>query len=1063
MNPNLATARARIAACLMRDAAGNLVQRYDHLNLAGLGLTSAELSEPFDPQERGLPPLSLADLPHLRYLDLTGNVLTELPECVCEMLGLEWMGLNFNRLRQLPENLGDLKSLKCLYIRGNGFMTGIPDSVGFLDQLIELDLTGCGITKLPSSMGHLKQLQHLALDDKELDTDQKAAWKGAKWENLRKHLLKLDEEALSSYRRSESYQLDLGRFSQQAKDFAQIVASASSMFEVRKSIDDPQIRKVLFPGHENDEEPFEIQRAEITTQFTGKLILVGSQEHGKTCLQRALRGQPFVQGYKSTDGMSRERLFLKHDGSRVTEAERAKNSGPQEGIIDMTLWDMGGQEHYQHTHQMFFTPAAVYLVVTLPRQGAEVQKLDEWIELVKRRTDGRGSIIVVSTWCDMHDLDQSITLDGLQAKHGEIVRHLIAVDSETGTRIAELRAQISWVVQEPRSKCKHTWLPGWTDVLSKLAATDSAFLRLPALRDLCAEHGIDEEEEQRTVIRTGHYTGALLWREDIPAGEDVVILNPDWLCRAVARLLDDQTTREESGLVDISKLERVWRGAGRDGTPGYEPDTYAALIELMEINELAYRPKMPGRKIGEGSHLLLTQMVQSKPRQDVQDEWNAISPPKPEESSRVVAFRKVGDLGYESVPDIIYLLIFRLRDFSLGRLDYNKAIHWQKGLLVRDEYGNAGKIELEDEKLHITVRYTLENGLMHSIISRIGVGDDPLWNGRGLKKVEFVPCGSACVSNKPDTGLISMEDCLKTKKAGNTSVRCEMCHDYVNISRLMQQSRTEPDEHVKLKQWLKEQFTALQSGQEETYLAVLRGNEDNRLRSAQIEQLLQMHVDRVLEAFTSEWKEGPRFFSLKPLPEAGWNPKTWVQMKFRVTVWCEACRKPVPFFGARKQDKPKEYLGSEEITLTREWVQKSRKLLSIGSWLLLAGATGGTAGIGGLASAVGGALTPQEAKDIAAELAKDQKVIKEVLSSIPDESKSLLRDDRGADDEDSADDFSLLGIKAFGKPVEDDLKLLRYLRTEYEKKDPTWGGLISTPDDKFGRIWAHPKAKEVFG
>ena len=74
------------------------------------------------------------------------------------------------------------------------------------------------------------------------------------------------------------------------------------------------------------------------------------------------------------------------------------------------------------------------------------------------------------------------------------------------------------------------------------------------------------------------------------------------------------------------KLDRVWSGPGRDGTPGYEPDTYPALIELMEINELAYRPRVPRQKIGEGHLLLVTQMVEDMPKHDVEKTWQAISP-----------------------------------------------------------------------------------------------------------------------------------------------------------------------------------------------------------------------------------------------------------------------------------------------------------------------------------------------------------------------------------------------------------------------------------------------------
>ncbi len=49
-------------------------------------------------------------------------------------------------------------------------------------------------------------------------------------------------------------------------------------------------------------------------------------------------------------------------------------------------------------------------------------------------------------------------------------------------------------------------------------------------------------------------------------------------------------------------------------------------------------------------------------------------------------------------------------------------------------------------------------------------------------------------------------------------------------------------------------------------------------------------------------------------------------------------------------------------------------------------------------------------------------------------------------------------IPGFGTPQEEDLKLIRYLREEYKRVDPTWGGLKPRDDGKFGRIWAHPKA-----
>ena len=649
------TAQARIADCLQLDEQGRLVQRRDYLNLSGLDLTDAELTARFDPHERELPQISLADLPYLRYLDLTGNQLTELPACVLAFPGLVWLGLNFNRLRQLPEQIGALVNLQRLYLRGNG-LTELPASLGNLGTLLELDLTGCEIARLPSALGRLGQLEHIALEEKALAADQRAAWKEKGWKTLSAHLARTVEEV-------------------------------------------------------------------SLTQFVGKVVLVGSQENGKTCLQRALRGVPFKESLESTDGMSRERLHLRLDGAFFPCAERAQRPGPRADVVDLTLWDMGGQESYQHTHQMFFTPSAVYLVVTLPRQGGSIQEIDKWIDLVKRRTEGKATVIVVSTSCKSYPADKALTLTELQAKHGPMIRALVAVDSADGTGIAELRKLLATVVQEPAAKCQQTWRPGWAQVMDELANRSEAFLRWPAIAEVCRKHQLTEAAEQRQVIRTAHDIGALLWREDLPAGEEVVILNPDWLCRAVARLLDDGNTRKAHGLVDTTKLDRIWLGPGRDGTPGYERDTYAALIELLEINELAYRPKVPGHKIGEGRLLLITQMVEDLPKHDVEKTWAEISPEGCAESVRVVAFRKPGSLGYEDVPDIIYLLIFRLQEFSLGRNDFKEALHWQRGLLVTDDYGSAGRIELEGQRLRVTVRHLLGDGLMHSILHRIGVQD----------------------------------------------------------------------------------------------------------------------------------------------------------------------------------------------------------------------------------------------------------------------------------------------------------------------------------------------------
>jgi hypothetical protein len=158
------------------------------------------------------------------------------------------------------------------------------------------------------------------------------------------------------------------------------------------------------------------------------------------------------------------------------------------------------------------------------------------------------------------------------------------------------------------------------------------------------------------------------------------------------------------------------------------------------------------------------------------------------------------------------------------------------------------------------------------------------------------------------------------------------------------------------------------------------------------------------------------------------------------------------------QDKTKEFRGSEVLTLHREWVQDARKLLRWGSLAAYAAATGGAGAVGGLVTMAGGVISQDDASKLAAEYAQQREAFEDFASAIPDASEHILRDRKNRPAGDKEEDFSNLWLKGFGKPEEGDLKLIRFLREEFRKLDPTWGGLVPRADGKFGRIWAHPKS-----
>ena len=53
---------------------------------------------------------------------------------------------------------------------------------------------------------------------------------------------------------------------------------------------------------------------------------------------------------------------------------------------------------------------------------------------------------------------------------------------------------------------------------------------------------------------------------------------------------------------------------------------------------------------------------------------------------------------------LFYQLIVRLHKYSLGRLNYNDSVHWQRGLVLDHAYNGRALLEHKGNDVHITVR-----------------------------------------------------------------------------------------------------------------------------------------------------------------------------------------------------------------------------------------------------------------------------------------------------------------------------------------------------------------------
>ncbi|XP_066562509.1 leucine-rich repeat and calponin homology domain-containing protein 1 isoform X7 [Amia ocellicauda] len=122
------------------------------------------------------------DLSDTVRADLSKNRLTEIPTEVCQFISLETLNLYHNCIKVIPETITSLQSLTylnlsrnqlsglptCLcglplrvLIASNNKLGSLPEEIGKLKNLMELDVSCNEITTLPQNIGKLKALREL--------------------------------------------------------------------------------------------------------------------------------------------------------------------------------------------------------------------------------------------------------------------------------------------------------------------------------------------------------------------------------------------------------------------------------------------------------------------------------------------------------------------------------------------------------------------------------------------------------------------------------------------------------------------------------------------------------------------------------------------------------------------------------------------------------------------------------------------------------------------------------------------------------------------------------------
>jgi internalin A len=973
-------------------------------------------------------PNSLGKLTRLRELDVSNNKVSALPNSLDRLRQLRMLNVSYNGIERLPDALSRLTQLQELDLSGNK-LSGLPDLLGQLTQLHTLTLAHLKLTPALEWLAKLKELRYLNLNYNEIDSFPKCIVGLAKLETLLIGVNKIGSvpESIGALKKLQKIDLSENKLADLPASLNQLPQLNSLLLGSNPL--NPELAAAYKEGFVVVKRYLQAKALAEVALNEAKLILIGEGEVGKSSLLAALRDEPWVEESPTTHGI---------------EIKPVKIADPDKGTeITFNGWDFGGQRVYRPTHQLFFSAPAVYLVVWKPREGPQQGFVKEWISLVKHRAPD-AKVIVVATHGGPRQRQPDIDRQEIWDLFGkDMVVDFFLVDSkpdENGDRegILDLKKAIARVaanLPEMGRKVPQRW----EETRQALKETGAAYLPLEEVEKLCRDQKMNADEA-KDFIRISHRLGHLIHYEHDPILQDIVALKPDWLSIAISFVLDDEQTRKAHGLVSFERLSQLWDDPERKDR--YNKKLHPVFLRLMERYDLSYR--VPDAQNGrEDDTSLIAQLVPDvrPPEHEFNAGWHLSLVRGDEQQSQVcrIVDAKTGQSAL--AEGLFYQLIVRLHKYSLGRTNRNTSLHWQRGLVLDDDYNGRALLENIGNDVRITVRAAYPERFLSVLTHEVKWLVEKSW--KGLRCEVTVPCMTPCGMGEPGTGLFEVQKLIAFKKQAMQLFPCYVsgCNQAQNIDGLLRNAPAARTASIET--FLIDNFDEMKSRlngvrdhlaqQDQLALDHFRTLDQNDRR---ILSQAEDSYTRLMQALTDEAKEGPRLFGFEPAEPGFFNKPKWMSAKFTLTLWCEHSRLPLPALNGKDDAS-----GVYQLDVPREWLVKSMPYLKIITGVL-------------------GLVVPLATS--AAKLELDDAAYKGIEKQLEFGQKSFESVLKGTDKvEDWAIDGGVTELD-HGDAIRAQGGILRQLHAMLKDKDPSFGGLVRVQNRRQEFLWVHPKFESEY-
>ncbi len=483
--------------------------------------------------------------------------------------------------------------------------------------------------------------------------------------------------------------------------------------------------------------------------YEAKMVLVGRGLAGKTSLVRRLTIPDYELEEKidSTEGIAIDTWDLKMP---LEKSDRFR----------FNIWDFGGQEKYDATHQFFITERTVYLFVTEARQESNYLDFDYWLNIVQM-LGNNSPVIVVQNKIDRRNKSLPTT------KYSRQFPNIIGfADVSCANGYEETIGKLSNLIQTAVRELPQVGdkLPTeWVSIRQELAALKVDYITYKKYCAICKRHGMTKEKAD-FLSRYFHDLGVIVHHHADPLLGKMVIVNPDWAVDGVYNVLDTRSIEHRHGRFDDGDLKNIWSATKYRGK---RPE----LLALMKNYQICFELPVAGNYIAP--ELLSANPAHYEP------------------------LKKVGRLTfiyrYAFMPaGLISRLIVKLHHHLDGKG------FWRHGLVAK--FGDARAVVIEDDQTR-QIRIDIEGAAdaKRDLLAIIRKEFEDIYHefNRNIEYEERIPCHCqscrAMIESEEEPHYFDWRTVQRYARKGLKVIRCELSLEEVSVPKMMGKVADEPD------------------------------------------------------------------------------------------------------------------------------------------------------------------------------------------------------------------------------------------------------------------------------